>query len=76
MNNEKVDSAEKAKPEGNTNDDQQSSPDVKQEGWSAEEIAEQGVHKDATEVKEEMKQGRQTQREDGSDARPRPKEDA
>ncbi len=41
---------------------------VKQEGWSAEEIAEQGVHKDGTEVKEEIKQGRQTQREDEKDA--------
>lgn len=63
MNDKTDELTDKAKPEGNTNEDQQSSPDVKREGWSAEEIAEQGAHKDGTEVKEEIKQGRQTQRE-------------
>jgi len=64
MSNQKNDSTEKAKPQGNTDPEtQQNSPDVNQEGWSAEKIAEQAAHKDATEVKEEMKQGQKTQRE-------------
>ncbi|MEO6726735.1 MAG: hypothetical protein ABIP14_15715 [Blastocatellia bacterium] len=63
MSNKKDEPTEKAKPNGNPNSEAPVSPDVKQEGWSAEEIAEQGAHKDATEVKEEMKQGQQTQRE-------------
>ena len=63
MSRVKQEPTDRAKPEGNTNEDQQSSPDVKQEGWSAEKIAEQAAHKDSTEVKEEMKQGKQTQRQ-------------
>lgn len=65
MNNEKDESTEKAKPEGNTDPSVPSSPDVKQEGWSAEEIAEQGAHKDGSEVKEEIKQGQKTQEKEG-----------
>lgn len=65
MTNEQNESTEKAKPEGNTDPNVPSSPDVKQEGWSAEEIAEQGAHKDGTEVKEEIKQGQQTQEKEG-----------
>jgi hypothetical protein len=60
MNNEKGESTEKAKPEGNTDPNVPNSPDVKQEGWSAEEIAEQGAHKDGSEVKEEIRQGQKT----------------
>lgn len=63
--NKTDESADKAKPEGNTNEDQQPSPDVKNEGWSAEEIAEQAVHKDGTEGKEEIKEGKETQRKEG-----------
>ncbi|MEP7337955.1 MAG: hypothetical protein ABI977_09445 [Acidobacteriota bacterium] len=63
MSNEKDESTEKVKPEGNTDPSVPNSPDVKQEGWSAEQIAEQASTKDATEIKEEMKQGQQTQRE-------------
>jgi hypothetical protein len=65
MINEKDESTEKAKPEGNTNEDQQSSPDVKKDGWSAEEIAEQASNKDGTEVKQEIDQGKETQRKEG-----------
>jgi hypothetical protein len=68
MSNAKGQSTEKAKPQGNANPEQPASPDVKQEGWSAEEIAEQAVHKDAAETKEEMKQGKQTTREDKDNA--------
>jgi len=68
MSDRKEESAEKAKPHGNQDPKMTKSPDVKQEGWSAEQIAEQAAHKDATEVKEEMKQGQQTQREDDKDA--------
>jgi hypothetical protein len=38
------------------------SPDVKNEDWSAEEIAEQAAHKDGTEVKQEMQHGKRAQR--------------
>ena len=65
MVNEKNESTEKVKPEGNTDPSVPNSPDVKEEGWSAEEIAEQAVHKDGSEVKEEIRQGQQTQEEDG-----------
>ena len=65
MVNEKNESTEKVKPEGNTDPTVPNSPDVKEEGWSAEEIAEQAVHKDGSEVKEEIRQGQQTQEEDG-----------
>lgn len=65
MINENDESTEKAKPEGNTDPDMPNSPDVKKDGWSAEEIAEQAAHKDGTEVKQEIKQGKDTQRKEG-----------
>lgn len=66
MSNEKDDSTDKAKPQGRTDPETQpNSPDIKQEGWSAEEIAEQASNKDAAEVKEEIKQGQKTQHENG-----------
>jgi hypothetical protein len=65
MINENDELADKAKPEGNTNEEQQGSPDVKKDGWSAEEIAEQSAHKDGTEVKQEIEQGKETQRKEG-----------
>lgn len=46
------------KPAGNTDPNVPNSPDVKAQGWSAEEIAEQAANKDGTEVKQEMKQGK------------------
>lgn len=49
------------KPAGNTDTCVPNSPDVKNEGWSAEEIAEQAANKDGTEVKQEMKQGKRVQ---------------
>jgi len=68
MSDRKEEPAGKAKPHGNQDPRMPKSPDVKQEEWSAEKVAEQGVYKDSTEVKEEMKQGQQTQREDDKDA--------
>ncbi|HEX9003738.1 MAG TPA: hypothetical protein VGB07_27760 [Blastocatellia bacterium] len=65
MVNEKNESTEKVKPEGNTDPAVPNSPDVKEEGWSAEEIAEQAAHKDGSEVKQEIQQGQQTQEENG-----------
>lgn len=65
MSNEKDDFAEKAKPEGNTDSSVPNSPDVKKDGWSAEEIAEQAAHKDGAEVKEEIKQGKETLKQNG-----------
>ncbi len=65
MVSEKDESTEKVKPEGNTDPTVPNSPDVKQEGWSAEEIAEQAAHKDGSEVKQEIQQGQQTQEDDG-----------
>ncbi len=65
MTNEKEESAEKAKPQGNTDTTVPNSPDVKHEGWSAEKIAEQAANKDGAEVKEEIKQGKKTEREEG-----------
>ena len=64
MSDTKEESTEKAKPHGNPDPKMPKSPDVKKEGWSAEKIAEQASNKDATEVKEEMKQGKQTQQKD------------
>jgi len=58
-------STEKAKPHGNTDSEAPNSPDVKHEGWSAEKIAEQSATKDGTEVKEEIKQGKETEPEEG-----------
>jgi len=49
------------KPAGNTDPHVPNSPDVRNEGWSAEEIAEQAANKDGTEVKQEMKQGKRVQ---------------
>lgn len=57
------DDANKAKPEGNTDDTAQSTPDVKHEGWSAEEVAEESGYQDGTAVKGEMKQGKKVERE-------------
>ena len=65
MNNEKDDFTEKAKPEGNTDSSVPNSPDVSKDGWSAEEIAEQAVHKDGAEVKEEIKQGKEILKQNG-----------
>jgi hypothetical protein len=62
MINDKDESTKKAKPEGNTDPSVPSSPDVKKDGWSAEEIAEQAAHKDGTEIKQEIKQGEKTQK--------------
>jgi len=67
MSKGKTESVEKAKPQGNADPKTPDSPDVKQEGWSAEEIAEQASNKDATEVKGEMKQGKKSRREDEKD---------
>lgn len=52
----------KVKPHGNTDPAMPNSPDVKEEGWSAEQVAEQSAYKDGTEVKEEMKEGKKTKR--------------
>jgi hypothetical protein len=65
MSNEKDKDAEQAKPEGNTDPDTPSTPDVKHEGWSAEQIAEQSAYKDGTEVKEELEEGKETQQQSG-----------
>lgn len=65
MSNRQDQTTEKAKPRGNVHPDEPASPDVKQEDWSAEQIAEQAVHKDATETKQELKQGQKTQRKEG-----------
>ncbi len=65
MSTDKNPSTEQAKPQGNTDTEVPNSPDVKHEGWSAEEIAEQAASKDGAEVKEEMKQGRKTEHEEG-----------
>ncbi len=54
---------EKAKPQGNPDPAMADSPDVKEEGWSAEEVAEQSAYKDGTEVKEEMQEGKETKRQ-------------
>lgn len=50
------------KPAGNTDPRVPGSPDVKNEGWSAEEIAEQAATKDGTEVKQEIQHGQHAQR--------------
>ena len=65
MSNGKDESTEKAKPEGNTDPDIPSTPDVKHEGWSAEQIAEQSAYKDGTEVKKELEEGKEAQQEGG-----------
>lgn len=64
MSEAKNESTNNAKPHGNPDPKMPDSPDVKQEGWSAEQIAEQAANKDATEVKDEMKQGKQTQQKE------------
>lgn len=56
----------KAKPEGNSDDTAQSTPDVKVEEWSAEEIAEQSPYEDGASVKGQIKQGRKIQKENAS----------
>ncbi|MCI0525304.1 MAG: hypothetical protein L0Y75_08595 [Acidobacteria bacterium] len=53
----------KAKPEGNTDPAMPHTPDVKVEGWSAEEIAEESAYLDGTEVKEEMEEGKWVKRQ-------------
>jgi hypothetical protein len=63
MVNEKKPVAHKAKPEGNPDPATPHTPDVKVEGWSAEEIAEESSYLDGTEVKEEMEEGKWVKRE-------------
>jgi len=53
----------KAKPEGNPDPSMAHTPDVRVEGWSAEEIAEESAYQDVTEVKEEMEEGKWVKRE-------------
>ena len=53
----------KAKPEGNPDPLTPHTPDVRVEGWSAEEIAEESSYQDGTEVKEEMEEGKWVKRE-------------
>jgi len=52
----------KAKPKGNPDPAMPHTRDVKQEGWSAEHIAEESAYQDGTEIKEEMKEGKQVKR--------------
>lgn len=68
MNADTKQTTEKAKPQGNTDTNVPNSPDVKHEGWSAEKIAEQASNKDGAEVKEEMKQGKKTQRKEDKES--------
>jgi hypothetical protein len=56
------DNSDKAKPQGDPDDTAQPTPDVKHEGWSAEEISEESAYDEGTEVKEQMKQGRRIER--------------
>ena len=63
MNKQPDTTTNPTKPEGNTDPRVPSSPDVKNEGWSAEEIAEQAANKDGTEVKQEIKQGKRVQQQ-------------
>lgn len=58
-----VENTEKAKPQGDPDDTAQPTPDVKHEGWSAEEIAEESAYEEGAEVKEQIKEGRATQRD-------------
>jgi hypothetical protein len=62
LKNSKDTSTNETKPAGNTDPDVPNSPDVKNEGWSAEEVAEQSAYKDGTEVKQEIKRGKEVQR--------------
>jgi hypothetical protein len=66
MANGKDKPTKKAKPHGNPDPAMPDSPDVKEEGWSAEQVAEQSAYKDGTEVKEEMKEGKKTKRKSGA----------
>jgi hypothetical protein len=63
MPNAKNEITHKAKPEGNPTQSMAHTPDVKVEGWSAEEIAEESAYQDGTEVKEEMEEGKRVKRE-------------
>jgi hypothetical protein len=63
MTNENNKTTEKAKPKGNPDPTMPHSPDVKEQGWSAEHVAEESAYKDGTEIKEEIKEGKRTQRE-------------
>jgi hypothetical protein len=63
MPNAKNEITHKAKSEGNPTSSMSHTPDVKVEGWSAEEIAEESAYQDGTEVKEEMKEGKRVKRE-------------
>ena len=63
----------KVKPHGNPDPAMPDSPDVKEEGWSAEQVAEQSAYKDGTEVKEEMKEGKKTKRRAARNRRASPR---
>lgn len=57
-----TENTDKAKPQGDPDDTTQPTPDVKHEGWSAEQIAEESAYEEGVEVKEQIKQGRQVER--------------